>query len=90
MAVVQRSAPVVYAILSTVELYDKFNVTVPKVELPELSIALLDSRNNAGVNLNALQINCGHNSLAIQSYILFAGIKLKWFLLQSGSSDRRT
>ncbi|MFD1196854.1 RcgR family putative quorum lactone hydrolase [Brucella gallinifaecis] len=51
-----------------------------KVVLPELSIALLESLNNAGVNPNVLQLNCGHYSLAIPPYILRAGINLKRFV----------
>ena len=51
-----------------------------KVVLPELSIALLESLNNAGVNPDVLQLNCGHYSLAIPPYILLAGINLKRFL----------
>ncbi|MBA8862912.1 dienelactone hydrolase [Ochrobactrum anthropi] len=61
-----------------------------KVVLPEVSIALLESLNNAGVNPDVLQLNCGHYSLAIPPYIIFAGINLKRFLSQSGKSDRRT
>ncbi|MFW7354678.1 MAG: RcgR family putative quorum lactone hydrolase [Brucella sp.] len=60
-----------------------------KVVLPELSIALLESLNNAGVNPNVLQLNCGHYSLAIPPYILVAGMNLKRFLSQSDSSDRQ-
>jgi hypothetical protein len=51
-----------------------------KVVLPELSIALLESLNNAGVNPDVQQLNCGHYSLAIPPYILVAGINLKRFL----------
>lgn len=60
-----------------------------KVVLPELSIALLESLNNAGVNPDVLQLNCGHYSLAIPPYIIVAGMNLKRFLSQSDSSDRQ-
>ncbi|KAB0567210.1 MULTISPECIES: RcgR family putative quorum lactone hydrolase [Brucella] len=51
-----------------------------KVVLPELSIALLESLNNAGVNPNVQQLNCGHYSLAIPPYIFRAGANLKRFV----------
>lgn len=61
-----------------------------KVILTELSFSLLESLNNAGAKLDVLQLNCGHYSLAIPPYIIFAGINLKRFLSQSGKSDIRT
>lgn len=51
-----------------------------KVVLPELSIALLESLNNAGVNPDVQQLNCGHYSLAIPPYIFRAGANLKRFV----------
>lgn len=60
-----------------------------KVVLPELSISLLESLNNAGAKADVLQLNCGHYSLAIPPYILVAGMNLKRFLSQSDSSDRQ-
>lgn len=51
-----------------------------KVVLPEVSIALLESLNNAGITPDVLQLNCGHYSLAIPPYIIFAGMNLKRFL----------
>jgi dienelactone hydrolase len=51
-----------------------------KVVLPALSISLRESLQNAGARPDALQLNCGHYSLAIPPYILLAGINLKRFL----------
>ncbi|TJV81464.1 MAG: dienelactone hydrolase-related enzyme, partial [Mesorhizobium sp.] len=51
-----------------------------KVVLPELSEKLMQRLKDAGARLNILELNCGHYSLAIPPYILFAGLSLKRFL----------
>ena len=51
-----------------------------KVVLPELSERFLQRLKDAGARPNILELNCGHYSLAIPPYILFAGLSLKRFL----------
>ena len=57
-----------------------------KVVVPQLSIALLERLNSAGVQPKVLRLNCGHYSLAIPPYVLMAGISLKKFV--SSTSTR--
>ena len=51
-----------------------------KVVLPELSERFMQRLKDAGARPNILELNCGHYSLAIPPYILFAGLSLKRFL----------
>ncbi|RWQ33163.1 MAG: dienelactone hydrolase-related enzyme [Mesorhizobium sp.] len=51
-----------------------------KVVLPELSERFMQRLKDGGARPNILELNCGHYSLAIPPYILFAGLSLKRFL----------
>ncbi|WP_442580272.1 alpha/beta fold hydrolase [Mesorhizobium sp. ASY16-5R] len=51
-----------------------------KVVLPELSQRFMRRLKDAGTMPDILELNCGHYSLAIPPYILFAGLSLKRFL----------
>ncbi|MCV9910489.1 dienelactone hydrolase-related enzyme [Brucella sp. HL-2] len=55
-----------------------------KVVLPELSQQFIQGLEAAGASPNILELNCGHYSLAIPPYILFAGLDLKRFLFKAG------
>lgn len=50
------------------------------VVLPQLSESFNQVLDDAGARQSLLQLNCGHYSLALPPYILFAGISLKRFL----------
>jgi dienelactone hydrolase len=52
-----------------------------KVVLPELSERFMQRLKDAGARPNILELNCGHYSLAIPPYILFASLSLKRFLV---------
>lgn len=54
-----------------------------KVVLPELSDALIEKLSSIAARANVLKLNCGHYSLAVPPYILFAGARLKRFLAQT-------
>ncbi|RWD31041.1 MAG: dienelactone hydrolase-related enzyme [Mesorhizobium sp.] len=51
-----------------------------KVILPKLSESFMQRLKEAGARSNILELNCGHYSLAMPPYILFAGLSLKRFL----------
>lgn len=51
-----------------------------KVVLPELSERFMERLTDAGAKPRILELSCGHYSLAIPPYILFAGLSLKRFL----------
>lgn len=51
-----------------------------KVVLPELSARFMEKLKDTGARLNVLELNCGHYSLAMPPYILWAGLNLKRFL----------
>ncbi|MGE0232189.1 MAG: alpha/beta hydrolase family protein [Flavobacteriaceae bacterium] len=51
-----------------------------KVVLPDLSKRFMQTLKDAGAKPNILELNCGHYSLAMPPYILFAGWSLKRFL----------
>ncbi|PDT50869.1 MULTISPECIES: dienelactone hydrolase-related enzyme [Sinorhizobium] len=51
-----------------------------KVVLPELSGSFMQKLRDAGAKPNILELNCGHYSLAMPPYILFAGLSLRRFL----------
>lgn len=54
-----------------------------KVVLPAFSDALIEKLRSIATRANVLQLNCGHYSLAVPPYILFAGVSLKRFLFQA-------
>ncbi|WFU07182.1 dienelactone hydrolase-related enzyme (plasmid) [Rhizobium sp. CB3171] len=60
-----------------------------KVVLPELSQRFVQRLEDAGARPNVLELNCGHYSLAIPPYILWAGLSLKQFLSSTEQSARR-
>lgn len=51
------------------------------VILPEISSSFVQSLNDAGATPEVLKLNCGHYSLALPPYILWAGWGLKRFLM---------
>jgi len=51
-----------------------------KVVLPELSQRFIQSLRDAGTQPSILELNCGHYSLGMPPYILWAGFSLKRFL----------
>ncbi|MER9334775.1 dienelactone hydrolase-related enzyme [Mesorhizobium sp. M0293] len=60
-----------------------------KVVLPELSERFMQRLKDAGARPNILELNCGHYSLAMPPYILWAGLSLKRFLSCAEKSTRR-
>ncbi|RUW69222.1 dienelactone hydrolase-related enzyme, partial [Mesorhizobium sp. M1E.F.Ca.ET.063.01.1.1] len=60
-----------------------------KVVLPELSERFMQRLKDAGARPNILKLNCGHYSLAMPPYILWAGLSLKRFLSRPDKSARR-
>ena len=60
-----------------------------KVVLPELSERFMQALKDAGARPNILKLNCGHYSLAMPPYILWAGLSLKRFLSCADKSARR-
>lgn len=59
-----------------------------KVVLPELSTRFMQSLSAAGARSNILELNCGHYSLGIPPYILWAGWSLKQFLSRVDKVER--
>ncbi|MDX8352567.1 RcgR family putative quorum lactone hydrolase [Cognatiyoonia sp. IB215182] len=51
-----------------------------KVVLPEVSQPFLDKLAHVGAKPDIVRLNCGHYSLALPPYILFAGMRLKRLL----------
>ncbi|MER9566120.1 dienelactone hydrolase-related enzyme [Mesorhizobium sp. M0571] len=60
-----------------------------KVVLSELSERFIRRLKNAGARPSILELNCGHYSLAMPPYILWAGLSLKRFLSCADKSARR-
>lgn len=60
-----------------------------KVVLPELSGRFMQRLKDAGARPYILELNCGHYSLAMPPYILWAGLSLKRFLSSADKSARR-
>ena len=54
-----------------------------KVVLPELSHRFLQTLHDAGGSPDILELNCGHYSLAWPPNILFAGLRLRRFLMRN-------
>lgn len=54
-----------------------------KVVLPELSHRFLQTLHDAGGSPDILELNCGHYSLALPPNILFAGLRLRRFLMRN-------
>ncbi|MRX36875.1 dienelactone hydrolase-related enzyme [Aminobacter sp. MDW-2] len=51
-----------------------------KVVLPAISESFLERLMGAGAKLNILELSCGHYSLSIPPYVLFASLSLRRFL----------
>lgn len=60
-----------------------------KVVLPQLSERLMERLKGAGARPNILELNCGHYSLGLPPYILWAGFSLKQFLLFADESAQQ-
>lgn len=59
-----------------------------RVVLPELSAQFIKNLESAGAKPDILRLNCGHYSLAIPPYALFAGLSLRRFLSSSNVSGQ--
>jgi len=59
-----------------------------KVVLPELSTRFMQTLSAAGARSNILELNCGHYSIGIPPYILWAGWSLKQFLSRVEKVER--